>query len=146
MNKYLFLPRSSCHDKNTFGGLVHGKVRRALLRNRDFKSAQHYIHLLEHRLRKRGYVTSEIRPCIARAIRLYNWPRSTHKEHNRNTVFFRVQCSSSLSKPRLKACFDKYASLMNHRIVFAASVQRSIFRLRYRSNWSTSDCTPDAHG
>ena len=132
-NLYQYLPRSSCHRRQTFEGLIIGEAlrihRRCLL---QCDVAKH-LRLFRFHLLKRGYANSEIQKCFKAASVRFSRPRITpHSSHSVRKAFIKVTHSSTVKYAALQRAISKHKHLCSSQIIISSSAQKNIFRWLYQ--------------
>ncbi len=143
LNKYLYLPRNSCHPVFVFYCICFGECLRTLRRCSNSAIAEPFLRLLEQRLVRRGYTHGEIRYAFSRARACHNDQQDSApkpvKSNKSNKRFFRVLHSSSLNRGFIKQALSKHAHLLDRAdFELATSVQRNTFRQLYPFCWPRS--------
>lgn len=128
---YHYVPRSSCHPEQVFKSVVHGELHR--IRNRctyvsDFDKE---VAFFRSKLIVRGYPSC----LVSKALQRMHSKRPPH--NNDKKILFKVKHSSAVNFPyvvkHLRACSNLLSA--NSRIMLSHSMQKSVFRLLYKSSW-----------
>lgn len=139
LNKYHYLPRSSCHRASVFRSVVRGEATRILRRCSKLSQVFAHLHFFQSKLLDRGYETAEI-------LKQFDLAIARHKTYISNSssetpgpkprkVFLKIKHSSSVDYVMLTKCLHGHCHLVNSRITCASTIQKSVFRMLYPHMW-----------
>ena len=121
LNKYLYVPRMSCHPPHTLSGFIKGEMIRYLISNTKKKHFRKAVHRFTKRLVQRGYARTEI-DAISRQItfgqrqdRLHQAARKTMQQGHAPLLcltYNRIIGKVNLRRAA-KKIFDKYKHIPN---------------------------------
>jgi len=135
MNKYCYLPRSSCVPPHIFDGIVATETMRMLKTNDNPLDFLRNLNFFFDRLVDRGYDRQEVTSAALRQLRK---PQIRTKEEQPLRRFMVTTYGSTTDASFLRRCLRRYAYLLYNIGLdagLAFSSQKSLFRLLYRRNW-----------
>jgi len=145
LNKYMYLPRSSCHAPGTFFSICFGEALRILRRCSSAVDVRREFNFLTGKLVAKGYSNEEIGLAISKACAIYhsnsNCSRSvSHRVLSVRTsgtrkAFLKLKHSSSINYTHIHKLAHKLRHLHGSKLVVAKTVQHSMFRMLYPHMW-----------
>ena len=140
LNRYLYLPKASCHPSSVSSSIIRGETYRMWRINKSRCDLLANLQFFARRLAMRGYAFQDTWATICKTLaKLEASGRSCNTEHRK--FFLVLKYSSSVPAKVLKSCFSKHAralkGIFKHDVSLhlAFTVQRNAFRLHYHDNW-----------
>ena len=139
LNKYFYLPRSSCHPCKVFSSIIRGEATRILRRCSFLTRAFVHLGFFQSKLLDRGYSLTEIRQQFDIAIlRHKQYIRNNKRRAGGNGIrkgFLKITHSASVDYSCLAKALHGHSHLLNSSIVCASTIQQSVFRMLYPYMW-----------
>jgi len=141
MNKYLYLPRNSCHPANCFRAVIQGEAWRIHKRCDQSADVVRELAFFAGKLADRGYSYSEIEASLDRVNAKFDVHASTGIKRRAPTDAQRVarlmlQFSSSVNLKFLRMCLKQVEPLLRSHLDVGFRVQSNIFRTLYAATWA----------
>ena len=141
LNRYLYLPKASCHPPSVTNSIIRGETYRMWRINKSKSDLKMSLRFFALQFAKRGYSYQDTWNTICRTLAKLqaNGRQTSSSQHMK---FFAVLTySSSVPSKVLKSCFSKHAQALrgifklNTSLNLAYTVQRNAFRLHFHDNW-----------
>ena len=135
VNKYLYVPRSSCHPRAVFSSIVASETCRLFRTNSRQETLSKQLAFFLNKFVDRGYSMAECSALISRQLARLRKPDDNNPRLKARKTFLKLPYSSSVNSRFLRRALSRHKHLIQNPVGLSFSVQKNLFRTLYQWNW-----------